>query len=61
MIITHQELHCLMKDYSELSLDELLHAQLETEEVTTTEEPSEERTPAMQWIILDSIGTIQDF
>ena len=52
----------LIKDYSELSkLDEMLHAQLETEEVTTTEEPSEERTPATQWIILDSIGTIDDF
>ena len=62
----------LTKDYSELSeLDAMLHAQLETEGVTTTttEEPSvdttlqapEERTPAMQWVILDSIGTIDDF
>ena len=48
-------------DYSTLSeLDQMLHAQLETEEVTTTEEPSEERTPAMQWITLDSIGTVDD-
>ena len=36
----------LVKDYSELSeLEQMLCAQLETEEVTTTEEPSEERNP----------------
>ena len=49
-------------DYSVLSeLDQMLQAQLETEEVTTTEKPSEERTPAMQWITLDCIGTVDDF
>ena len=61
MIIIHQELR-LVKDYCELSeLGQMLHAQLETEEVTKTEEPSEERTPATQWITLDSIGTVDDF
>ena len=34
----------LVKDYSALSeVDQMLHAQLETEKVTTTEEPSEEK------------------
>ena len=63
----------LTKDYSELSeLDVMLHTQLETEgftTTTTTEEPTndttlqalEEETPAMEWIILDSIGIIDDF
>ena len=51
-------------DQSELSeLDQMLQAQLETEgtDNTTTEKPSEERTHAIQWITLDSIGTVDDF
>ena len=62
----------LTQDYSELSeLDAVLCIQLETEGFTTTstEEPTddtalqaqEEETPATEWIILDSIGTIDDF
>ena len=63
----------LTKDYRELSeLDAMLHTQLEMEgfttTTTTTEEPTddttlppEEETPATEWIILDSIGTIDDF
>ena len=58
------------KDYSELNeLDAMLHVQLEEVTTTTTEEPPvdttlqapEESTPAVQWIILDSTGTIDDF
>ena len=50
-------------DQSELSeLDQMLRAQLETEATnTTTDRPAEERTLAMQWITLDSIGTVDDF
>ena len=48
-------------DQSELSeLDQMLRAQLETE-ATTTDRSAEERTPAMQWITLDTIGTVDDF
>ena len=41
----------------------MLRAQLETEvtENTTTDRPTDERTPATQWITLDSIGTVDDF
>ena len=48
---------------SELSeLDQMFRAQLETEATnTTTDRPAEERTLAMQWITLDSIGTVDDF
>ena len=48
-------------DQSEL--DQMLRAQLETEvtENTTTDRPADERTLAMQWITLDSIGTVNDF
>ena len=60
----------LTKDWSELSeLDVMLSTQLETEGLisgTTTDEPiddttPEEETPASEWIILDSIGTMGDF
>ena len=48
-------------DQSELSeLDQMLQAQLETE-ATTTDRSPEESTLAMQWITLDTIGTVDDF
>ena len=46
-------------DSSEFSeLDQMLRAQLET---TTTDTSAEERTLAIQWITLDTIGTVDDF
>ena len=49
-------------DQSELSeLDQVLRAQLETEATNPTTRSAEERTPAMQWITLDTIGTVDDF
>ena len=59
----------LTKDLGELrELDAMLHTQLETEGLTrpTTYEPiddtaPEEDTPASEWIILESIGIIDDF
>ena len=48
-------------DQSELSeLDQMLRAQLEIATNTTTIS-AEERTPAMQWITLDTIGVVDDF
>ena len=48
-------------DQSELGeLDQMLRAQLETE-ATTTDRSAEERTLAMHWITLDTIGTVDDF
>ena len=44
-------------DSSELSeLEEMLRTQLET----TTDTSTEERTPAIEWITLDTIGTVDD-
>ena len=46
-------------DSSKLSkLGQMLRVQLET---TTTDTSAEERTLAIQWIILDTIGTVDDF
>ena len=45
-----------MVDSSELSeLDQMLRAQLETTDTST-----EERTQAIQWITLDTTGTVED-
>ena len=49
----------VLVDQSGLSeLDQMLRAQLET---TTTTDRSAEETLAMQWITLDTIGTVDDF
>ena len=49
-------------DSSELSeLDQMLRAQLETELINTTTRSEKERTLAMQWITLDTMGTVDDF